>query len=483
MGRMNLLNFTTRTFSIRTGVLNGLLLGLLLFAFGSSPAQAQDLERLIEEVDITGMALAVIEEGDVSRVMTAGVRSTETNPPVTEETVFEAESLSKPVVAWIALRLIEEGILDLDQPLAEIAAWPDVAGDIRGERITTRMVLSHTSGLPNFRTPGAAVSLLYEPGAFFAYSGEGFLFLQHAMEALTLSSLEELAYRYVFEPFGMTSSSFIWQSDYGSRIAVGHTDMGVALDKFVPQSANAAIGLHTTAGDYARFLIGVATSDNLSRRLNREMSLAQVDALDGIFWGLGFGIQPTMDGSALWEWGDNAGYKSFAYVTPDAESGFVLLSNSANGLLAIHELFEEVISGPQTAVRWLNYERYDDPVYQLGRRLHYALLGGGIESVRTDYEAAKGDLPAEAFEEEALNALGYRLLRQGMVEEAVGVFRFNVELYPESGNPYDSLGEALIAIGDLEGALENYETSVRLDPGNDNGVAMIAWLETQVDEQ
>lgn len=483
-GPMNLTKTSRLTAERYVSACASLLGTLVLTAMLAFSASAQDIEQLIADAEIAGLAVAVIQDGEIEEILAAGVRSTETDPPITEETVFEAESLSKPVVAWVALRLIEEGVLDLDQPLAEIAPWSDAASDIRYERITTRMVLSHTSGFPNFRTPGGSLSILYEPGAFFTYSGEGFLFLQHVMEAATYSSLEELAQKYVFEPFAMTSSSFIWQSDFGSRIAVGHTDMGIALDKFVPQAANAAIGLHTTVGDYARFLISVMSSDVLGRRLSRELDLAQVDALDGIFWGLGFGIQPTMDGSALWEWGDNAGYKSFAYLEPEAESGFVMLSNSANGMLVLHEVFEEVVGGPQTAVRWLNYERFDDPVYQLGRRLHYSMIGGGIDSVRTDYEAAKADLPTEAFVEEALNALGYRLLRQGMVEEALGVFRFNVELYPESGNPYDSLAEALIATGDLEGALENYETSVRLDPGNDNGVAMIEWLESQMaDEQ
>lgn len=457
---------------------------LLFSVFAGLPAtllaQSFDLDTLLSESDITGMAIAAIENGEVASTWAAGVRSTETNPPVTAETVFEAESLSKPVVAWIALRLIEEGKLDLDQPLVELAPWPDAANDSRYQRITTRMVLSHTSGFPNFRSPGQPLYLLFEPGLYFTYSGEGFLFLQHVMEAVTYSTLEDLARTYVFEPFGMTSSSFIWQSDFGSRIAVGHTDMGVALDKFVPQSANAAIGLHTTVGDYARFLIGVKQSDELGRRLRRDMELAQVDALDGIFWGLGWGIQPTLDGSALWEWGDNAGYKSFAFVSPGMEKGFVMLSNSANGMLVLHTLFEELIGGPQTAVRWLNYQRYDDPVYQLGRRLQFQVLSGGVDAARADYEAAKADLPAEAFVETALNALGYRLLRQGLIEDAVGIFRFNVELYPDSGNVYDSLGEALIATGDLEAALESYETSVRLDPGNDNGVAMITYLEAQI---
>ena len=461
-------------------ILRTVLLAGVILVSRPSMAQSLDLDAMLAEADIAGMAIAVIEDGEVVETLAAGVRSTETNPLLTEETVFEAESLSKPVVAWIALRLMEEGVLDLDKPLAELAPWQDAAHDLRYQRITPRMVLSHTAGFPNFRPPGEALPILFEPGSFFTYSGEGFLFLQHVMEAVTYSTLEDLAQTYVFGPFGMTSSSFVWQSDYGTRIAVGHTDMNVALDKFVPQSANAAIGLHTTVGDYARFMIGVQQSDALGRRLRREMETAQVDALDGIFWGLGWGIQPTLSGSALWEWGDNAGYKSFAYLEPDSRKGFVMLSNSANGMLILHHLFEELVGGPQTAVRWLNYQQVDDPVYQLGRRLQLRMISGGIDAVRSDYEAAKSEMPAEAFEENALNALGYRLLRQGMIQEAVDIFRFNTELYPTSGNVFDSLGEGLLALGDLEGALENYETSVRLDPGNDNGVAMIAFLEAQI---
>ncbi|MDA0684711.1 MAG: serine hydrolase [Bacteroidetes bacterium] len=452
----------------------------LLFLAGGVSAQSLDLDQLLTEAEITGMSIAVIEDGRISQLLNAGVRSSETQPPITDETVFEAESLSKSVVAWIALRLIDEGTLDLDQSLAQLSPWEDAAHDSRYEQITTRMVLSHTSGFPNFRVPGEPLPLLFDPGAFYTYSGEGFLFLQHVLEAITYSSLEDLAREYVFEPFGMTSSSFVWQNDYGSRIAVGHTDMDVPLDKFVPQQANAALSLHTTASDYARFVLGVIEGEDLGRRQYREMMVAQVDALDGIFWGLGWGLQPTINGSALWEWGDNAGYKSFAWLAPDASKGFVMLSNSANGMLVLHELFEAFVGGPQTSVRWLNYERYDDAVYQLSRRLQYAQQNGGIEAVRTDYEVAKSEMPAEAFVETALNALGYRLLRRGAIEESIEVFRFNTELYPRSGNVFDSLAEALLASGDMQAALDNYETSVRLDPGNENGVGMIQVIEARL---
>jgi len=473
---------TTRPRSSRgTPFFAGFLLILMLSLSGT--ALAQNLDALLAEAEVMGASIAIIKGGEVVETWVSGERSSVTNQPITSETVFEAESLSKPMVAYIALRLIEEGKLELDKPLAEYASYSDAAHDTRYLKITTRMVLSHTSGFPNFRTPGEALSILFEPGSFFTYSGEGFLFLQETLEAITYTTLEDLARTYVFEPLEMYSSSFVWQTDFGQKIAVGHSDMGAALDKFIPQKANAAFSLHTTASDYARFMVAVQEGEGLGRGLFKDLTMAQVDALDGIFWGLGWGLQPTMRGQSIWQWGDNAGYKSFAYLEPDAEQGFVFLSNSANGMLVLHSLFESILSGPQTAVRWLNYERYDDPQYLLGRRLHYAVLAGGIDAAKTEYEAAKEDLDALAFQEDALNSLGYRLLRQGLIEESIAIFAFNVDLYSSSANAFDSLAEGHLAAGDLESALENYETSVRMDSGNVNGISMIQVIESQLQQQ
>ena len=156
------------------------------------------------------------------------------------------------------------------------------------------------------------------------------------------------------------------------------------------------------------------------------------------------------------------------------------MSNSANGMLILHALFEEFIGGPQTAIRWLNYQQYDDPQYQLGRRLHYAIIGGGIEEARTAFDESRADLPAEAFEEGALNSLGYRLLRQGLIDHAVDIFEFNSEMYPESANASDSFGEGLYAAGRLEEALEQYRHVLRLQPSNMSASSMIRVIESKL---
>ena len=452
-----------------------------LFSTGIAVGQIASFTEMVKEAEVAGLAVVSIKNGKIGESFYGGVRSTETNPPVTENTVFEAESLSKPVVAYLALLLAGEKLLDLDRPLADYASYPDAAADPQYLTITARMVLTHTSGFPNWRNNRVNLPVLFKPGLTFSYSGEGFVFLQRIMEFITSRTLEDLAQSYVFEPLGMNSSSFVWQSDFAENIAVGHTDMGVALNKFTPLTGNAAFSLHTTAADYARFLLASNEGEGLTRSQKKEFTTVQVDAGDGIFWGLGWGLQPTLKGSSIWHWGDNPGYKSFAFLSADAKTGFVMLSNSANGMLVLSQVYETLVGGPQSAVKWLNYEAYDDPHYQLGRRMHFALLSGGIEEAKAVYESSKATLPAEAFDEVSLNSLGYRLLRQGLIELALPVLEYNAELYPESANVHDSFGEGLYVAGKLKEALLQYRASLRIDPLNQNGSAMAKRIEAAIE--
>ena len=111
------------------------------------------------------------------------------------------------------------------------------------------------------------------------------------------------------------------------------------------------------------------------------------------------------------------------------------------------------------------------------RSLNVAIVGGGIEKARTVFEESRAELPAEAFEESALNSLGYRLLRQGLIDHAVDIFEFNSEMYPESVNARDSFGEGLYAAGRMEEALEQYRHVLKLQPSSMNASSMITVIE------
>jgi len=136
-----------------------------------------------------------------------------TKKPVTNETVFEAASLSKPVFAYGVLKLVDQGKLDLDTPLNKyLGNNYDVVDDPRINLITARHVLSHTSGFPNWRDNDRTKNLLihFTPGDKWSYSGEGMVYLSKVIEKITGLSLEDFMQQTVLQPLGMTSSSYIW---------------------------------------------------------------------------------------------------------------------------------------------------------------------------------------------------------------------------------------------------------------------------------
>src|SRR6478735_3579004 len=126
------------------------------------------LAALLEARAVPGAALALVRGGEVE-VIAAGVRDVETGEPITADTVFDAASLSKPMVAYAVLQLADAGLLDLDQPLAQL--WPAlIPHDERAQAITFRHVLTHTCGLQNLRSGKEPLKMFFAPGTRYSYS-------------------------------------------------------------------------------------------------------------------------------------------------------------------------------------------------------------------------------------------------------------------------------------------------------------------------
>ena len=157
-------------------LLTGLFVLLLQPVFSQYQRLDQSVPALMKEGGVPGLSLAVIENGRVVYGNAFGVRSMDSNVPLNDKTVFAAASLSKPLFAFAVMMLVEEGKFDLDRPLNEYLEYKDLEHDPRYRRITARMVLSHTSGLPNWRN--GRLDFAQVPGERFVYSGEGFVYLQ-----------------------------------------------------------------------------------------------------------------------------------------------------------------------------------------------------------------------------------------------------------------------------------------------------------------
>ena len=334
---------------------------------------ALDLQQLMTENRVPGVSIAVISKGKIVELKAAGVRNATTGAEANTDTIFGGASLSKPVFAYLVLQLVDAGVLSLDEPLARIV--PDfVPNDPPAATITVRQVLSHTSGLPNWRNVKQPLKTHFPPGEKFSYSGEAFLWLQKAVQAKTGERIDTLAQRLVFGPLRMRRSSFVWRHEFDANFADPHDADLVPAPKYKSPSAKVAGSLQTTAADYARFMLAVMSGARLKAATARlwlqpEVPLKQqcfvcIDstAPEGdqrVAWGLGWGLEP--DAGTFFHWGDAGRYMSFAVGSVANRSGVVVLVNGANGMVIMPDLVGELMPGDHPAFAWLNYPRQPPP--------------------------------------------------------------------------------------------------------------------------
>ena len=445
------------------------------------------IPELLKESSVPGLALALIRDGKTYWVQGFGVRNAETGQAVSEDTVFEAASLSKPVFAYGVLKLVDQGKLDLDAPLTRYLPKPYIDGDARLEKITARIVLSHRTGFPNWKGDGNPLTIHFTPGERFSYSGEGFVYLAKVVEQVTGKPLNDYMTEAVFQPLGMKTSSYLWRPDYDARTATGHDASGQPGEKRKPNQANAAASLHTTAGDYALFVGALLNGTGLKPQTLREMERPQIpvdptctncterapkEVSKSVFWGLGIGIQETKQGESLWHWGDNGSFKCYVVAFPKQKIAVTMFVNGANGLSIASEVVQIAIGGEQPAFQWLKYDRYDSPAMRFAK----AAREKGAEVAIAEFRPT---LQRGQISEDAINGTGYQALAAKKTEDAIRMFQLNVELHPDSSNTYDSLGEAYMANGEKELAIKNYEKSLELNANNSNAVEMLKKLKAE----
>ena len=314
----------------------------------------QDVAEVAASLGVCAAAYATLQAGRVQETVVAGTCG------AAPDAVFQAASLTKPVVAYAALRLALAGQLDLHAPVSHyltqgyvhyqhvLRRKPGDASDTVPAstlaRIPVATLLNHSSGLPNWT--GGTLAPAFEPGQRWRYSGEGYVLLQTVMEAITGMPIAQWMDTEVFAPLGMRDSSLVWKSSYEGRAV--HANGGTGGMRWgVPVGA---ASLYTTAGDYARLLSAVVADERLLA-LAFSAPVAADKAL-GLEWGCGWGIERTPAGPMLWQWGNNPGFRNFAMVSPSSGNGFVLLTNSDRGMALAPPLARRVLPGEHPVFRF-----------------------------------------------------------------------------------------------------------------------------------
>jgi len=317
----------------------------------------------LSENDVPAVGIGLIENGEIKYVKVFG--ELKKGAPAPDNTIFNVASITKTVVVMLTLKLVEAGQWDLDDPLSDYWVDPDVANDSLHTKLTTRHVLTHQTGFPNWRRerPDHKLAFEFAPGTQYQYSGEGFEYLRHALENKFGKSLEELTDSMLFEPLGMKNTHQSWGSTVDeSRFALWHDNEGNKFEMPYKTGVSAAADLLTTVEDYCRFGIYVMEGGGLSATLFNDMVTPQSNIQNHSAMGLGwFIVKGLPDGEyAIYHMGGSPGVKAVAVFMPKSKCGVVVFTNGDNGFHVYNNIIKETFDAGDTIYEYM-WERPDIP--------------------------------------------------------------------------------------------------------------------------
>lgn len=306
-------------------------------------APNNDIEELLKINKVPALGVGIIEEGKLTKVEVYGTLDKKNTAPY--NAIFKVASLTKPIVALTTLKLIDRGMLGLDEPLYKYWIDPDLEKDKRYTKLTAKLVLSHQTGFPNWRymTEANKLAFLFDPGTQYQYSGEGFEYLRKAIENKTGKGIEELAEELVFNPAGMSDTRFWWDPTMDeARYAQNYNELGKMIPTVKYYHANAAANLLTTVEDYGKFLAYVINGAGLSENLYKEMLKHQVELRENDFFGLGWEILTGFSDNeyALVHTGKDPGVSTLAVMFPKSKNAYLIFLNGDN----VDKIYEELLA-------------------------------------------------------------------------------------------------------------------------------------------
>jgi D-alanyl-D-alanine-carboxypeptidase/D-alanyl-D-alanine-endopeptidase len=352
------------------------------------------IQTLMKAANVQGLAISIFNNNEAVYKKTFGYKNLHTKEPIKTSTNIYGASLSKAVFAVLVMKLVEDGVLDLDKSLqgyldkpiyqyAPTKKWHDNYSDLENDtlykKITARMCLDHTTGFHNWRWYEADQKLRvnFQPGSKYSYSGEGLVYLQVVLEHMLGKSLEELMREKVFIPLGMHRSSYTWQPQFEKDYCIGHNSAGGLYEKDKDNDARSASTLETTLDDYTLFTKGVLRNTLLKSTSTKEMFTPQVkirtiqqfgpfsmrdsttnDAIE-LSYGLGWVLLQSPYGTGAFKEGHGDGFQHYSIIFPKQGTGIIIMSNSDNAESIFKELLEITIGDSFTPWYWENYIPYN----------------------------------------------------------------------------------------------------------------------------
>jgi CubicO group peptidase (beta-lactamase class C family) len=468
-----------------------LVILLLFLVWQLSPAQIGLSDEVIENIEKRvaadlnpSIAVGIIDSTGM-RFYSFGTTTIGGNA-VNEHTIYEIGSITKTFTGTLLAELSIAGVVGIDDAVNKYLPENVQLPERNGDQITLGHLSDHTSSLPrmpsNFNPANqadpyvdydkkllyeylATVELTRDIGSKYEYSNLAQGLLGQILADQSGKSYEELMIEKIAAPLEMTETKITLDDNMRSHLAIGHSN-GTEVENWNFLAIAGAGAIRSSTSDMLKYVganLGLIPSN-----LEEAFALAQYprhDKAGGEYVGLGWHIKPGDNGDIIWHNGGTGGYRAFTGFIKEASRGIIILTNSTESIddLGIYLLDP---SSPLTEIH-----------PRVSTEVRNTIDSSGIEAGIVRYHEIKNSKTEQfEFNENDMNLLGYHYLSNDQIDEALAVFKLNVEEYPESFNVYDSYGEALKENGQHDMAIENYQKSLELNPGNTGGIEMLEKL-------
>ncbi len=454
------------------------------------------VEHLMKTYDIPGMALGVVQDGEVVFAKGFGVKSRATQEPVTTRSLFHMASVSKPFVATAMVRLAEEGQLDLDASPGEYLDYFEL-DDARAESITLRHMLTHSSGMPDvldyhwdkpedddeclerYVRSLSDRQLLFEPNTRRRYSNMAFEVLGDVIAKVSEQSFEDYVRNEILRPLGMKDSSFFRPETDPTLRTTGHVTRlrSVVSEVYPYHRAHAPSStLHSNVDDMLRWILanlrgGTLDDYEFLPKYRLEEMWTLEEELPGSEVGLSWFLDDSHGTRLVSHGGADTGFRSYLGLLPDRNAGFVMMSNSGSASRAQGWVQDALIELLQ-----------DRPIQRVNVRAPVDLEVGrvlaehGIERAVSHYQLLRSNPATFAGNERHLLALAGQAKELGRNEDALALLELNREDYPDSADTFYFLGEWHRENGERASAISFYEEALEKSPAHEGSLQALKLL-------
>jgi CubicO group peptidase (beta-lactamase class C family) len=476
---------------------------VLFISFFSNNVYAQSdsidvfIKSEMQKRRIPGLQLAIVRNGEIIKTGNYGLANVQDSIPVTDNTVFNINSITKAFTGVAVLQLVEAGKLKLSSPVSTyLTGLPDA-----WNRVTVQQLLSHTSGIPDIVDEEESVLISgnatsawkmvqshpmdFNPGDEFRYNQTNYLLLGRIIDTLSGKPFTEFITKEQLAKVDMIKtirSGFGATKDIVPHAAAGYTYRNGKLANMFfsfPPFLQTAAGMSSTAKEMADWIIALESGQLLKDKSSIDALWAPALLSNGKTGGFnsllngyaaGWPVVARTEHPAAASVG---GGRSAVFVYPNDDLSIIVLTNLAG---ASPDAFIDELAGlfiPD--MKASNGFGLSAPV----KLIRTELERSGYKNAIAQFKKLKKIHAGFEMTEREVNSWGYKLVNQKRMTDALEIFKLNVFLYPSSGNAFDSLGEIYANLEEPAQAINHYQESLKLDPNNKNAEQQIKKLQSK----